>query len=142
MDTPRDALDKLIPPGATPAPPLPSRPAVVEETEPSAPKAEDLVGDITNMLLDAVRDAGKDLAKSAEKVAHYTATRAQHLARIHNEPGWRRAVMAERDSVALFAGIAVVGSADVADARILGIIEGVLTALSLGLSRFASGNLL
>ena len=40
--------------------------------------------------------------------------------------GYHEALIAESDSVALFAGIHAVKSADAADARLLGIIEGAL----------------
>lgn len=83
--------------------------------------------EIRTLLQGVVNETGRNLAGSAEDVAQYAAERAQHLARIYDQPGFDLALKAERDNVAMFAGIALVDQADAIDARILGIIEGALS---------------
>lgn len=78
------------------------------------------------ILEDAVRETGTSLRTSAHEVAVYAAERAAHLATIVDDPGFLEAVRAERDAVALRAGIAAVRAGDAADARIVGLLQGGL----------------
>lgn len=84
--------------------------------------------EIKNLLDSALAETKVDLQKDTTAVAAYMANSLVRLAKAANEPGFAEAVKAERDSVALFAGIQAVGTADAADARIYGLIQGVLFA--------------
>jgi len=78
------------------------------------------------LLEDAASEVGQDLSASIEEVRAYYAQRVYHLASIVGEPGYGEALLAERDAVALKAGINAVAVGDAADMRLLGIIEGAL----------------
>lgn len=86
----------------------------------------DLSQDFNDVLTAAVRNTGVELSKATAEVANYTALRAAHLSTIVGQVGFDEAVAAERDNVALFAGIAAVTEAKAADSRLLGLIEGIL----------------
>lgn len=80
-------------------------------------------------LEQALRDTGVSLQKSAADVAVYASQRAEHLATIAGQPGFDRALIAERDAVRIYAGRSSVREGDAADHRIHGIIEGGLAVL-------------
>lgn len=82
--------------------------------------------DFERLLKDAVKETGVELRQSAADVAAYMGTRAVHLASISHEPGFEQAVRAERNSCALFAGIETAATADKADQRMLGFLQGLL----------------
>lgn len=92
--------------------------------------ANSIVDDITAILKPALADTARDLQVTAHDVAVYTAQRARHLSNSHGEPGWEEALAVEKQNVALMAGIQTVEAADAADARVLGIIDGVLTVFT------------
>lgn len=75
-------------------------------------------------LLDS---AGVELANSSEDVARYALQRATFLATVVGRPGYSMAVIAERDNVALYAGISGVALADANQTRLIGIIQGALS---------------
>lgn len=79
----------------------------------------------------SLRETGGSLKRTSAEVATYTAQRAAHLATIVGQAGHAEAVIAERDAVCLFAGIAATREADAADQRVVGLIHGAL-ALGLG----------
>ncbi len=85
----------------------------------------------TAALDTALRETGLQLEKSAHEVAVYAALRSVQLTKAVGQKGFQEAVVAERDAVALYAGIQAVNNADAADARILGLIHG---ALAMGIS--------
>jgi len=88
-------------------------------------------------LLDSVvRETGISLKKTTAQVANYMAERAAHLANGATEDGFPEAVLAERDNVLLFAGVAAVGNAQAFDSRVLGIVQG---ALFIGIQALAGG---
>lgn len=101
--------------------------------------ASDLLDDIVGQFTNFATETGKSLAQSAGDLATYTAERAQHLAGIYSEPGFREAVIAERDNVALKAGIAAVDEADALDQRFLGLIDGILSTASGALVKLTTG---
>lgn len=72
------------------------------------------------------RELGVELKRSAADVAVYAAGRAAHLAAIAGQAGFAEAVVAERDSVCLFAGISTARAADAADHRLVGLLQGAL----------------
>ena len=82
--------------------------------------------EITGLLEQALKEQGRDLGKSSALVADYARQRANHLAQIHGQPGWERAVKAEAESVLAYGTLQMVDEADAADARLLGILEGTL----------------
>lgn len=82
--------------------------------------------ELKGALSSAIAATGASLKQSAAEVALFTAQRTAHLATLVGQPGFEEAVVAERNSVAMFAGIKAVEEADAADARLLGLIEGVL----------------
>lgn len=86
----------------------------------------DFAEDFGSVLGRTAQEAGVNLKEGAATVAAYAAQRATHLATIVGQPGFERAVAAERDAVALFAGVVGVAGARAADARIVGLIEGAL----------------
>jgi hypothetical protein len=88
--------------------------------------AYQLNDEFNGWLAQAITATGASLKRSAAEVALYTAQRAAHLATLAGQPGFEEAVIAERDAVALFAGVKLVEEADAADARFHGLIEGVL----------------
>jgi hypothetical protein len=87
---------------------------------------EDLVIDYKDLLEDALEETGLALKQRAQSIAVYMAERAAHLATIAHEPGFEQAVRAERNSVALRAGLSMSAEAESLDQRIIGIIQGAL----------------
>ena len=80
------------------------------------------------VLEDALRDAGVDLQKTGAALREYVAERMLHLATITGEPGYAEALQAEGQAVVLFAANRAIDAADAMDARVLGIVEGLLRA--------------
>jgi hypothetical protein len=83
------------------------------------------------LLEDAVKETGVDIEESLDSLALFMSERALHLSTIVAEPGFPQAVRAERNRVALHAGLSVAHDADKADHRMLGIVQGAL-ALAAG----------
>lgn len=94
----------------------------------------DMQKDIKEILEDAVVETGVELKTTPQELAKYILQRASHLASIAGEVGYSLAMRAERDNVALKAGIAITKIADAADARIIGIIQASLKIASSALS--------
>lgn len=86
----------------------------------------DVAKQLGDLLTDAAAEMGHQLQGELAEVTAYAAQRTTHLSTIVGQPGFDQALRAERDAVALKAGIGAVHSADAADARIVGIIQGVL----------------
>lgn len=87
----------------------------------------DIKDEFLALLKDAVDETGIELSETLERISDYAAQRAEHLALGVDEPGFASAVRAERDNVALFAGLAVAGDLDQVDGQLLGLIKGMLT---------------
>lgn len=81
------------------------------------------------LILQAARELGVEIKFEVAELAQYVRVRAAHLAKAVGEPGFELALVAERDSCAMMAGITAVDSAEKFDQRVLGIIE---TALAFG----------
>ena len=79
------------------------------------------------LFQDAIEETGVGLQIGVAELATYAAERSAHLATLVSDPDFQLAVRAERDAVALKAGITAVQQADVADARIVGVIQGALS---------------
>ena len=86
----------------------------------------DVKREIENLLVDVMTETRVSLKKAASELAAFVVERATHLATLVDDPGFQEAVRAERDAVALEAGIIAVGAADAADAQIVGVIQGAL----------------
>ena len=81
------------------------------------------------MIQATAREFGVTVKVDAKALATYTAQRVAHLGTLVGKPGFEDAVVAERDSLALRAGVLAVKAADVVDSRIVGLIQ---AALSIG----------
>lgn len=79
-----------------------------------------------DLLEDTLRETGLQLTEQIDTLAVYAAERAEHLANISGEPGFAQAVTAERDALAIRAGIAAVDVASSTEQRLLGVIAGAL----------------
>lgn len=82
------------------------------------------------MLKESLTSIGKEAEFNAKEVAQYAIQRAEHLSTIVGETGFEEALLAERDNVALKAGIYATRTADLADHRLLGAIQGTLSFAS------------
>lgn len=74
----------------------------------------------------ALNELGAEMKGSAQVVAAYAAERAAFLSTLMGQPGYEEAVLAERDSVAIRAGIATAAQADAVEQRMLGVLQGIL----------------
>jgi len=86
----------------------------------------DVGAELGRALSDAAREMGRDLTAGLAEVQEYAAQRTLYLSTIVGEPGYELALRAERDAVALRAGIVSVTYADAADQRMIGVIGGAL----------------
>lgn len=94
----------------------------------------DLKKEFFDMLSDEGTQAAGNFEKSREDVAQYMSERAIHLSTIVGEPGFGRAVTAERNNVALFAGMATANLATKTDSQILGLIGGAIRIAAIALA--------
>jgi len=85
------------------------------------------------LILESASEMGKEIFFDLDELSLYAVQRAAHLSTITNEPGFDEAVRAERDAVALKAGISATNAADAADQRIIGVIHGALRIGALAL---------
>lgn len=85
-------------------------------------------------LLDAeLKDVQHDFKVSRGELAIYMSERAQHLSLAVNEPGFDRVVLAERNNVALRAGLLISENASSLNDRLLGLIGGALRIMAIAL---------
>lgn len=82
--------------------------------------------ELERLLKDAAKETGHDFKGKLLETTIYAAERTAYLSTLVGQPGFEEAVRAERDNVALKGGISTVAGADRADARLVGIIQGVL----------------
>lgn len=85
------------------------------------------------LLRDTVSELGTTLKGSLDEIAIYASARTAHLSTIVAEPGFAQAVTAERDAIALKAGISAVAVGAEADQRLLGVIAGAIRIGALAL---------
>lgn len=88
--------------------------------------------DFEELLRAELRATRTDLADGADELVRYMAERAAHLTTLAGQPGFHRAVVAERNAVALKAGLDATLQAEAADARIVGVITGILMGVAKG----------
>jgi hypothetical protein len=86
------------------------------------------------MLNAAVSDLGTELEEAHDTIATYMSERAMHLSTIVAEPGFDQAVTAERNNVALRAGLAVDDAANAIDQQLVGMIAGALRFAAVALA--------
>lgn len=82
--------------------------------------------DIAKEFEDLLVAAKQELRGNLAELVTYTAERAAYLSTLVGQKGYQEAVLAERDAVALKAGILSVKTADAADARLIGMIHVIL----------------
>lgn len=86
--------------------------------------------EIKAILLSAGKDLSDEARDRAGSVAAYAQERAAHLATLVGQPGFEEALKAERDNVALRAGLDLSEQAKSTDAKTIGVIHGLLGILS------------
>ena len=91
--------------------------------------------ELAELLESTAQRLGTDLQEDVLAIREYASERMLHLSTCVDQPGYDQALIAERDSVALFAGISAVHVADAADRELLGIVAG---ALAIGARTLAS----
>ena len=84
----------------------------------------DLAQELEQLLIAAAERLGRTLESS--DLRNYISERMLHLSNIVAEPGYMEALIAERDNVALQAGLELVDAADAADRELIGLISGGL----------------
>jgi hypothetical protein len=83
-----------------------------------------------DLLRQALKETGANLKISADELVRYTAEQAARLSLAAGEPGFDKAMIAARNAVALKAGLNATLEAEAADARMVGVISGVLFNLA------------
>ena len=91
---------------------------------------EQLWSELVGELRAQAEEYGVSIGEAAEDVAAYAAVRTQALANAVGEPGFSDIVLAERDNVALRAGLRAVQEGEVLDARIDAALTFALRALA------------
>lgn len=94
--------------------------------------ADKLTTQFLEIFRDQVEDMGDSLKVTVGELASYMTQRASMLAVMlaSSEPGFDLALLAERDNVALFAGVKAVEKAREMDNRLIGMIHGALAIAS------------
>lgn len=82
--------------------------------------------DFIKLLQDAATETGATLQANLEDLATFAEQRTEHLKTMTADPHFPMAVRAERDAVALRAGINASRQGSAADQRLLGLIQGAL----------------
>lgn len=104
----------------------------MSETNPNP--SVDAKQELEALLQDVIEETGASLKTGAAELAEFAAERSAHLATLVGDPGFDQAVRAERDAVALRAGLVTTHEADAADQRIVGAIHGGLRVLARALA--------
>lgn len=82
------------------------------------------------LLRSALTETGVSLKISADELVRYVAEQGATLALAIGEPGFDKALIAARNAIALKAGLNATLEAEAADARIVGVLQGVLLGLA------------
>lgn len=84
--------------------------------------------DFKTLLDNALKESGRELSVDKDELAVYAAERAAILATVaaSGETGFEDVLKAERDNVALKAGLVITKNASAVDQRLLGLIQGFL----------------
>lgn len=86
----------------------------------------DVGKELVDALSGAVDRLGVSLEANMDELRTYAAERMLHLSGLIGQPGYQEALVAERDNVALKAGLLLVDASDRADAELLGLITGAM----------------
>lgn len=78
------------------------------------------------MIREAAKEVGVKTKVGGRSLAAYMYERAAHLATIAGQKGFEKALRAERNNVALAAGLAVDDAAAAGDRFLVGVIQGAL----------------
>lgn len=90
---------------------------------------------LEDLLKNSAEELGLEIKGGAKALAAYAAERTSYLSLLVGQPGFEQAVVAERANVALRAGILAIDTADAAQSRFIGVIQG---ALSIGAKALAA----
>lgn len=93
----------------------------------AALNAQKIGDELAGLLETNAIEGGASLRADAKAVAAYASERLAHLKSISGQAGFREAVKAEADNIALFAAKRAIDAGKAIDARIVGIIDGALT---------------
>jgi hypothetical protein len=85
---------------------------------------------LLNLIQESAAEMGKQLDGDLDLVKNIAFHQGRLLAAAYGEPGYRYALIASRNVIAMAAGIAVVDEADEADEKLISIIEGALGMLA------------
>lgn len=91
--------------------------------------ANDVAKQLESMIADALKETGAQASMSAKDMAVEVQASAARLSGAVGQAGYDEALRAERDTLALKAGLKLVTAADAADARVVGIVQGAIGIL-------------
>ena len=86
----------------------------------------DFEGSFNDLLAAITEDLGARFDDDLDAISGYAAERADHLVTLFGQAGYNQAVIAERDNIALRAGVNASRSADHLDQQILAMLHGGL----------------
>lgn len=86
----------------------------------------DVGKELVDALSGAVDRMGISLETNMDELRTYAAERMLHLSTLIGQPGYQEALVAERDNVAMKAGLLAVDASDRADAELVGLITGAM----------------
>lgn len=86
----------------------------------------DIKTQFEQLLGQAAQEFANQFRVDAAAIAQDAAERTTHLSTLVGQPGFERAVVAERDNIALRAGIQAAQTGDAVDQRVLGLLQGGL----------------
>lgn len=92
--------------------------------------ANDAATQLESLIADALKETGATAQLSAKEMVVEAQASAMRLSAAIGQPGYDEALRAERDVLALKAGLKLVAQADAADARVVGIIQGAIGLLA------------
>jgi hypothetical protein len=84
------------------------------------------MSEFNTILNDALKGLGRDTQELSVELRTYAAARVAHLAQAVGQPGYEKAAKAEAEALALKVARAAVSTADAADQRLVGVIQGIL----------------
>lgn len=89
----------------------------------------DVAKQLESVLADALKETGASASMAAKELAVEVQASAARLSAAVGQPGYDQALRAERDTLALKAGLKIVAEGDAADARLVGVIQGAIGIL-------------
>lgn len=90
----------------------------------------DILDEFLGRLRAELEHAGSDIETDWDELRAYAAERMNHLATIVGQSGYELALVAERDSIALKAGVFAVNAGVNAEQRWTGMIQGALITVA------------